>query len=293
MGETELCERCVEVEVSDPTLFLSNSGTGYSSLWILQPAVPSGTSDTTTSVTFPKNQTGYMKIVPGTSNTTILSSLPTTFDGRGWRTKNPLSGTIYSGTWIIYLTITTGKYVTGNIYVYARIWKSPNPDGSNAVAITDWFQVALITSPSASTTYNVSGSISLGDIQFNNEYLFVEFALGTTSACTFATGCVVTFVCNTYRQRIETPNASLSGLYDVEGVATVSSDTLAITITEVITYPVELIANQFPMIYILKPEVAKELVSKVKNVVVIHVANDFPEYLIKSGKASELRSKWS
>jgi len=56
---------------------------------------------------------------------------------------------------------------------------------------------------------------------------------------------------------------------------------------------VYIIANQFPMIYILKPETAKELLSKVENATVKHVAKDFPEYLIKVGKASELRSKWS
>jgi len=54
-----------------------------------------------------------------------------------------------------------------------------------------------------------------------------------------------------------------------------------------------IVANQFPMLYLLKPETARELVSKVENATVKHVANDFPEYLIKSGKASELRSKWS
>jgi len=54
-----------------------------------------------------------------------------------------------------------------------------------------------------------------------------------------------------------------------------------------------IIANQFPMIYLLKPESARELISKVENVTVKHVARDFPEYLIKVGKAGELRSKWS
>jgi len=65
-------------------------------------------------------------------------------------------------------------------------------------------------------------------------------------------------------------------------------------IIAVVVIPVEyIIANQFPMIYLIKPETAKELLSKVENVTVKHVAKDFPEYLIKAGKASELRSKWS
>jgi len=55
---------------------------------------------------------------------------------------------------------------------------------------------------------------------------------------------------------------------------------------------VRIVANQYPMLYV-NIDVATELISKVGNVAIKHVANDFPEYLIKLGKASELRSKWA
>jgi len=235
-----MCKVCIDSYISDPTLFISNSSTGYSNLWILQPAITTNTSDTTTSVKFPRGSTGYMKIVPGTSNTTITSSLPTTFDGKGWRTNGALSGTIYNGTWTIFLTLITGSNTTGNINVYIRLWKSANPDGSSATALTNWTQIYSISSPSANTTYRINGSMSLGDIQFSNEYLFVEFALGTTSACGKQTGCVITFESNTYNDRIETPNASISGLYSVESVSDVVSDTLATdTLTTTALYYIE------------------------------------------------------
>jgi len=58
--------------------------------------------------------------------------------------------------------------------------------------------------------------------------------------------------------------------------------------------PIEyIIAKQFPMLYIVKPVKAMELVSKVENPTIVDIANDLPKYLIKMGKACELRSKWS
>jgi len=53
-----------------------------------------------------------------------------------------------------------------------------------------------------------------------------------------------------------------------------------------------IVANQFPMLYLLKPEKAKELISKVENATIKHVARSFPEHLVKAGRACELKSKW-
>lgn len=55
--------------------------------------------------------------------------------------------------------------------------------------------------------------------------------------------------------------------------------------------PVETsIAKEFPMTYLSNS--AKELRSKVSGATIDHVAKDFPEVLVKKGKAQELRSKW-
>jgi len=58
--------------------------------------------------------------------------------------------------------------------------------------------------------------------------------------------------------------------------------------------PIEyIINNQFPMIYLIKPETTKELISKVENATVKQVTMDFPKYLIKQDKANELISKFT
>jgi len=191
----------------DPTYYLTNQGTGYSSLWKLLETAP-GTADDTTIVTFPKDQTGYMKVIPGTENSTILSSLPTTFDKYGWRTDGTLNGEFEAGTWTFYVTLVTNKYVTGDLIVYVRLWKSSNADGTGATAIIDWTQIASVSSPSASTTYNLSGSVDLSALSFSSEYLFVEYVIATTSGTNKDSS--VIFKCNEgTNQRIVTPSLTV------------------------------------------------------------------------------------
>jgi hypothetical protein len=57
-------------------------------------------------------------------------------------------------------------------------------------------------------------------------------------------------------------------------------------VTETIT------AKSFPMLYLAKPIEAQELRSKVEGATVTKITKDFPEVLLKAGKAKELRSKW-
>ncbi|MEM2567317.1 MAG: hypothetical protein QXH20_02455 [Candidatus Bathyarchaeia archaeon] len=53
------------------------------------------------------------------------------------------------------------------------------------------------------------------------------------------------------------------------------------------------VAMDFPMGFLAEPVVARELRSRVSGASVSHVARDFPEILVKSGKAQELRSKFA
>jgi len=46
------------------------------------------------------------------------------------------------------------------------------------------------------------------------------------------------------------------------------------------------------MLYLAKPVEAQELISKVEGATLLDVAKDFPRYLMKRGKACELKSKW-
>jgi len=269
MAKTRLQQRRSKV---DPLYFLSNQGTGYTSLWKLITTPPT-TADKTTSVVFPKGQTGYMKVIPGTQNKTILSSLPTTFDKYGWRTDTPLKGKFNAGSWQFSVFIYTGKYVTGDISAYVRLWKSANPDGSNATPLTYWILLGTKTSPASNAVYIFCVYRNIPEIVLVDEYLFVEYALGTTSACGSTAGCTVSFECNYY-------------------LSECAGDYISTTTYTAIPQ-LYIVANQFPMIYLAKPETAKELLSKVEGATVNHVAKDYPEYLIKVGKACELRSKFS
>jgi len=52
-------------------------------------------------------------------------------------------------------------------------------------------------------------------------------------------------------------------------------------------------AKTFPMQYLATPVTANELISTVSGATISLVSKDFPKELIKSGKAKELKSKWS
>jgi len=262
--KTKLRKRSIKV---DPTYYLTNQGTGYTSLWKLVETAPAEADDTTT-VTAGKNDSGYWKVIPGTDNDVVLTDLPTDFDKYGWRSEKPLNGDFDVGDWAFHVTIVTGKYVVGQIDIYGRLWKSANADGSGAVAITDWFSIASISSPSANTVYNVSGTVSLAAFSLSNEYLFVEYAIGVPagSECSSATGCQMTFRCNEGdNQKIVT-----------------TAFTPAVT--------VNIVAMEFPMNYLAGSP--KELISSVTGATYTKTAKSLPEYHLKKGTAQELRSKW-
>lgn len=58
-------------------------------------------------------------------------------------------------------------------------------------------------------------------------------------------------------------------------------------VTETIT------AQNFPMGYLEETVKAEELISKVEGATITTISKDFPQILLKSGKAKELKSKWA
>jgi len=77
------------------------------------------------------------------------------------------------------------------------------------------------------------------------------------------------------------------------GVGTNTTDDELVTPLEPVVPPIveTIVAKEFPMLYYATTP--KELTSKVSGATVIHIAQDFPETLLKTNKAKELRSKWS
>jgi hypothetical protein len=68
--------------------------------------------------------------------------------------------------------------------------------------------------------------------------------------------------------------------------ATIIGDEIPPAVVETI------IAKDFPMLYLSKPVKAQELISKVE-ATITKIAKDYPEALLKSGKAAELKSKFT
>ncbi len=54
-----------------------------------------------------------------------------------------------------------------------------------------------------------------------------------------------------------------------------------------------IIAMSFPMLYRTEPVTSKELKSRVSGATITKIANTFPQEVLKTGKAKDLRSKWS
>lgn len=98
-----------------------------------------------------------------------------------------------------------------------------------------------------------------------------------------------------------------SSLYDIElnegdvikviasPASTTSTRWRATIIADLIAKPIieTTIAISFPMLYLPKPIRAQELKSKVEGATITKTTQDYPQELIKKGKAQELRSKFS
>lgn len=74
--------------------------------------------------------------------------------------------------------------------------------------------------------------------------------------------------------------------------AAIDLDWIPVRITSMVGAVETIVAQKFPMRYLEKPVKAQELTSTVEGATVTHVAKTFPEALLKTGKAKELRSRF-
>lgn len=90
------------------------------------------------------------------------------------------------------------------------------------------------------------------------------------------------------------PTRRLSSYNLIKKESSSQSVSIANEFFEAVVGPtVTIVANDFPMVYFESPAKAEELRSKVSGATITRVANSFPHELIKSGKAKDLRSKWT
>jgi hypothetical protein len=161
-----------------PKYFLTNEVIS-TSLWKLLETNPAYSEDITTKAKVGKSAVcTYFTFNVGVTVTTAGDFPDISLAKNGWRTESPLNGFFKAGIWIFKVRIETDtKYYFG-LRVAVRLSKSANADGSNATLI------GVFESPNSLLFEDVAGSdvvdywtASLPQINFNNEYLFVEYRI--------------------------------------------------------------------------------------------------------------------
>ena len=105
-------------------LELRNTATSETGSWDLDSGT--GTIDLTTANVPARNATGWYAFNPGVSNTTQLTTLPTTTDGNGW-IVDPVGGAtgFPAGTWsfAVQTDIPNGTFTVGTAVMTVGVWK--------------------------------------------------------------------------------------------------------------------------------------------------------------------------
>jgi len=241
-------------------------------LWKLLETNPSYSEDLTTKARVGKSAVcTYFKFRPAVLVTTAGDFPDISLAKSGWRTDTPLNGTFQAGTWTFKVRLENDTKYAFSVRVAVRLSKSANPDGSGATLIVISESPNVLNLPaSAGGSVSDTWTWTAPAVTLTNEYLFAEYRIHIEVAGT-STSCQCSFACD------EDP-----------AVADESIETPTFTPAIVET----IVAKNFPMTYLAEPLKAKELVSRVSGATITHVAKDYPEKLIKSGKAEELRSKF-
>jgi len=261
-------------------------------LWALKIINPAPSTDTTTKATVGKSAVcTYFKFRPGVTVTASGDFPDISLAKSGWRTVSPLNTTVRSWTWTFKVKLVNQTKYGFSVKVAVRLSKSSNSDGSNATLIVVSESPNVKQLPAtAGATVTDSWTWSASSITFNNEYLFAEYRIHIEAAASSTTA-QCAFVCdeNTGEEAIDVPPEMF-----ISDVPNPQSDTLDYGYTSVSVGVVEtIVAMNYPMLYLPKPLEASMLLSKVEGATITSVANDFPEVLIKKGKAQELRSKFT
>jgi len=225
---------CARADGRDPTYLFTNEGTGYTSLWKMLETNPAPSSDLTTSVNFPKNEDVMAIVEPGVAVTAALTALPTTFSQKGWRTGDPLTGDFDAGSWVVECVLDGHKYANVDITLHARLWKSGDPSGAGATALSDWFSSATQFIADKATDVIYSWSVSLAALTLTDEYLFIEFCMDVGPTLSGdAAGATIYFTCDetpdtTTRELLTTPAFTPAIIYKSVSDSGVGTDLVAV-----------------------------------------------------------------
>jgi len=193
-----------------------------------------------------------------------------------WRSQNKYSGSFASGNWTITYKLKNRAGYAHAGRIYCRVYRT-SADDPTLAQLTKMHSAdgySAIISFSATAGEIKTGTFTVNcdqNLTLTNDYLAIIFNWYVTTAGG-NNNAGVKFMCN-------------------EGAAEkVDTADYTPSLVETIT------ANTFPMHYLDNtggPARAEELVSKVSGETVATVARNFPHYLIRSGKAEQLTSKWS
>ena len=193
----------------------------------------------------------------------------------GWRTDAPLNGYFEAGTWTFKVRLVNDTRHGFSVRVAARLTKAQGPDGSGPTRIAIAESPNVLALPArAGSSVTDTWSVSLPRIDMDNEYLFVEFRIHIQVAATNV-------------------NARCSFAVDQDPAVAEESVTTPAFVAAPPPVAEAITARNYPMLYLAKPPTATMLISKVEGATITHVAQDYPEILVKSGRARELRSKFT
>jgi len=123
----------------------------------------------------------YFRVIPNVRNATPETALPTILNRDGWRSEVSLTGEFVPDYWTfnIILHQNVAKYGGQVVNIRVRLWKSKNPDMTNATALTGWLASPhVITIPDLDTSCNTvtdTFMVFVPKISLEDEFLFIEF----------------------------------------------------------------------------------------------------------------------
>ena len=114
---------------------------------------------------------------PGTTQAyATFVTEPSAFSTKGYRTVDPVSGTIAAGNWVLAFKVKSNAYYAQKGYVKFKLWRSTSADGSGATQITDGWKASAQVGFTAANQYQ-TGTVTWAAgsaVTLASEYLFLE-----------------------------------------------------------------------------------------------------------------------
>lgn len=160
-----------------PVWYLSNTDITAGKYDLLDENAPSAVNASSGWRVAKKTAPNFAQWTPNTKATTFVTTEPSTFVKRGYRTAGKLSSTFSTGTWSLACKVRSGAtYYAQTGAVKFKLWRSVNEDGTSATEITNGWQASdtiSFTAQNQDKAVTIT-SASIATFSLVNEYLFLE-----------------------------------------------------------------------------------------------------------------------